>query len=160
MQNAALWATDFRYLNDSQELIYAWNAFVAKLEQLSSTPGEYSEAYAAQLKALQLMKATDLMDFDDAMFVACFTELGDALSQWSRYGANGHGIALGFDSERIRALKVPQYHHSRDGQLVPMTAILAGADSSQNKEIEFTWGAFLQKVAYGDARSATESWTA
>jgi len=54
VQNAALWATDFRYLNDSQELIYAWNAFVAKLEQLSSTPSEYSEAYAAQLKALQL----------------------------------------------------------------------------------------------------------
>lgn len=64
---------------------------MAKLRQLSSEPGEYSEAYAAQLKALELMKATDLMGFDDSMFVACFTELRDVLSQWSRYGANGHG---------------------------------------------------------------------
>lgn len=92
----------FGYLNDSHELIYAWNAFVSKLGRLSSEAGEYSEAYAAQLKALEFMNATDLMIFDDSMFVACFTELGDVLSQWSRYGANGHGIALGFDSERRR----------------------------------------------------------
>ena len=84
IEKAALWATDFRYLNDSKELIYAWEAFVAKLVQLSSESSEYSEAYGAQLKALQLMNAVDLMDFDDAMFVACFTELRDALSQWSR----------------------------------------------------------------------------
>lgn len=49
------------------------------------------------------MNATDLMAFDDAMFVACFTELPDAVSQWTRYGGNGHGLALGFDSERISA---------------------------------------------------------
>jgi hypothetical protein len=57
IENAALWATDFRYLNDS---------------------------------------------------VACFTGLPDEITQWSGYGDKGRGVALGFDSERIRTLKVPQ----------------------------------------------------
>jgi len=56
LEKAALWATDFRYLNDSRELRYAWNPFVAKLRRLSKEPGEYSEAYAAQVKALELME--------------------------------------------------------------------------------------------------------
>jgi hypothetical protein len=47
------------------------------------------------------------MQFDDAMFVACFTELPDEITQWSGYGDKGRGVALGFDSERIRTLKVP-----------------------------------------------------
>jgi hypothetical protein len=151
VEKAALWGTDFRYLNDSLELVYTWTAFVDRLTQLSKEPGEYSEAYRAQLEALNLMNATDLMAFDDAMFVACFTELPDAVSQWTRYGANGRGLALGFDSERIRALNVPQYHHAPGGQLIPMTAIVAGAATSDQVKVEFKWGAFLQQVAYGDA---------
>ncbi len=149
-EKAALWATDFRYLNDSRELVYTWIAFVEKLQQLAAQPSEYSEAYGAQLEALRLMNATDLMHFDDAMFVACFTELPDAVSQGTRYGANGHGLALGFDSDKIGALNVPQYHHGPNGQLIPMTAILSGGPSS-GQEVEFKWSAFLQKVVYGDA---------
>jgi Protein of unknown function (DUF2971) len=149
VETAAVWATDFRYLNDSRELVYTWTAFVERLEQLAQ-PGEYSEAYRAQLEALGLMHARDLMHFDDAMFVACFTELPDAVSQWTRYGDNGHGLALGFDSERISALNVPQYHHGLGGQLIPMTAILSGGPSS-GQRVEFKWGALRQKVAYGDA---------
>jgi hypothetical protein len=149
VQNAALWATDFRYLNDSLELVYTWQAFVERLEQLAARPGENSQAYKAALEALRLHKAIDLMGFDDAMFVACFSELEDVLSQWSRYGANGRGLALGFDSERISALKVPQYRHTPDGEVIPMTAILSGGPSS-GSEVEFTWNAFLLKVSYGD----------
>jgi hypothetical protein len=63
--------------------VYTWIAFVEKLEQLAAQPSEYSEAFGAQLEALRLMNATDLMHFDDAMFVACFTELPGAVSQWA-----------------------------------------------------------------------------
>lgn len=160
IQNAALWATDFRYLNDSRELRYAWEPFVAKLQQLSSEPGEYSEAYAAQLKALELMNSTDLMNFDDSMFVACFTELRDAVSQWSRYGANGHGIALGFDTEAIQALRVPIFHHTPGGRLIPAMAWVADpppadlpegqAPPPPTRQEHMTWIAPLQKITYGD----------
>ncbi len=74
-----------------------------------------------------------------------------AISQWTRYGgADGRGFALGFDTERIRSLKVPQYNHARNGKLVPVMATIAGGGPTSGQQIELTWGAFLQKVDYGD----------
>lgn len=150
VENGALWATDFRYLNDSGELVYTWAAFVQRLDQLVDQPGDHAEAYRAQLEALTLMNARDLMQFDDGVFVACFTELPDEVTQWTGYGDKGRGLALGFDSERIAALKVPQYQHGPNGQLTPMKAIVGGGPDS-GKQVEMTWNANLQKVAYGDA---------
>ena len=49
-EKAALWATDFRYLNNSRELVYTWKAFVEKLEQLAAQPSEHSEAYRPNSK--------------------------------------------------------------------------------------------------------------
>ena len=150
VETTQLWATDFRYLNDSQELVYTWVPFVNKLEELAAELGEYSDAYKAQIEALRLMNAADLMTFDNAMLVACFTELPDAISQWSRYGANGSGIALGFDSERIGRLKVPQYHRHPDGKLTPVRATTSDGNGG-TKEIVVEEDTILQKVAYGDA---------
>jgi hypothetical protein len=150
VENAEVWATDFRYLNDSRELVYTWATFVERLGQLSEEPSEHSQAYRAQLEALSLMDARDLMRFDDAMFVACFSELSDAVSQWTRYGgADGRGFALGFDAERIQSLNVPQYNHAPNGKLVPAMATIGGGPTS-GQQVEFTWGAFLQRVGYGD----------
>lgn len=150
IEKAALWATDFRYLNDSGELVYTWAAFVERLEKLVAQAGDHIEAYRAQLEALRLLNARDLLQFDDGMFVACFTELADEVTQWTGYGDRGRGLALGFDSDRIRTLKVPQYHHGLGGQVRPMTAIVGGGPDS-GQTMEFKWPANLQKVEYGDA---------
>ncbi|KWX19717.1 hypothetical protein AFM11_34305 [Mycolicibacterium wolinskyi] len=150
VENATLWATDFRYLNDSQELIYTWAAFVERLEKLVDESSDHSDAYRAQLQALTLMNARNLMQFDDAMFVACFTELSDRISQWTHYGAMGRGFALGFDSERISSLQVPQYNRAPDGQLDgPVIATIGGGPES-GRQTELKWNAYLQKVTYGD----------
>lgn len=146
---AALWATDFRYLNDARELSYAWDPFVEALRRRASEPGEYSQTYAAQLKALELMGAIDMQGLEDSVYVACFTELRDALSQWSRYGANGHGIALGFDSDAIGSVEVPYFHHGPNGELRQMTAQVSQEDGTF-EERPFTWGAYLEKVDYGE----------
>ncbi len=146
VENKVIWATDYRFLNDAQELVYTWGAFVERLERQANEPGEYSEAYRAQLEALSRMNAINVTQFDDAMFVACFTERDDALSQWISYGDNGSGFALGFDADRIGVLSVPQYNHGTRGQLIRETAIVSGTDTS----IPFEWGAFLQKVGYGE----------
>lgn len=143
VENKVIWATDYRCLNDAQELVYTRGAFIERLERLANEPGEYSEAYRVQLEALSRMNATDLMQCDDAMFVACFTERPDALSQWISYGANGYGFALGFDSDRITMLKIPQYNHGSYGQLVTETAIVNGTD----KRIPFEWVRIDRKSA-------------
>lgn len=46
------------------------NVALYYIDSFRSEQDEYSEACAAQLKALELMESTDLMNFDDSMFVA------------------------------------------------------------------------------------------
>lgn len=156
IESAQVWGTDFRYLNDSRELIYTWSVFVQRLEELTAQPSGDLDAYRAQLEALNLLDAKDLMRFDDTVYVACFSELPDAVSQWTRYGGgDGRGFALGFDSEEISAVAVPQYNHTPGGRVVPVMATVGGGPDS-GKQVELTWGAFLQKVRYGDdARDLT-----
>jgi hypothetical protein len=43
VEKAAVWATDFRYLNDSRELIYTWTAFVERFESLVRDPPHPNE---------------------------------------------------------------------------------------------------------------------
>jgi hypothetical protein len=40
-----------------------------------------------------------------AVYVACFTEERDAISQWRLYGGNGSGIALGFNFSKEMAIE-------------------------------------------------------
>lgn len=55
VENAEVWATDFRYLNDSRELVYTWAVFAKRLEQIAKQPSDHSQAYRAQLAALKLL---------------------------------------------------------------------------------------------------------
>ncbi|MGN7780480.1 DUF2971 domain-containing protein [Mycolicibacterium sp. 22603] len=151
IEKAELWGTDFRYLNDSQELVYTWAAFVERLENLVAESREPADAYRAQLQALTLMNAKDLLQFDDAMFVACFTEVVDRVSQWTHYGAKGHGFALGFDADQISSLQVTQYDREPDGQLADPVMATIGGGPEAGQQTELKWNAFLQQVRYGDA---------
>lgn len=142
VKNAVLWATDFRYLNDRLELVYAWDEFVKRLERLTHESGDYIQAYTAQLRALNLMGARDLTDIDDPVYVACLSELGDDLSQWRGYGYHGRGFALGFDSKLIETLQVPMWSHTTTSRHKPII------DQATGKQ--FTAPASRRKVGYGE----------
>lgn len=147
VENCAIRATDFRYLNDSLELSYVWDAFVARLRTLAEGPDDgHGHAYSTMLDAIRRLQADDIRSYDQSVFVACFTELKDAVSQWSRYGANGHGVALGFDAEKIRVLQAGYHHQHEAGKL---SAVL-----DQNQQ-PVTWGCFLLPVEYGDSARDT-----
>jgi hypothetical protein len=47
-------------------------------------------------------------------------------------------------------LQVPYFHHTENGELVPVLATISGT----NDQVPMTWGAFLQQVRYGDAAAA------
>lgn len=73
--------------------------------------------------------------------------------------APGHGVALGFDSERIKALQVPIFHHAPGGRLVPAMAWVSDVPADlpegespapPTRQVHMKGSAFLQKVAYGD----------
>jgi hypothetical protein len=85
-----IFATNYRYVNDLTECIYANKILVEEIELLSPSQSPLSQAV---LRAIldtpeQLLGAVDI-------YIACFCEDGDVLSQWQAYGRGGYAIGLG-----------------------------------------------------------------
>lgn len=83
-----LWASDCRYLNDGTELSYGRNIYFDEVEKL-----KLGHTYRIAGPSLDNFR----------VFIACFCEEGDLLSQWRGYGAD-QGYALGFDTAQLQAL--------------------------------------------------------
>jgi hypothetical protein len=94
LDDCAIRATDFRHLNDTLEIRYAWTEFLATLKRRKDEPTQFSDAYAAQLEAIRNAGAEDLESLADSLFVACFSESSDDLNQWRSYADDGRGVAL------------------------------------------------------------------
>jgi hypothetical protein len=95
-----LWATHASYLNDSSELVYA-DRIVAKAAEELLTKAQ-SNASKELLTVLARMgeRKSDLERHgtgSNSVYVACFSEDRDVLSQWRAYANDGLGYALGFD---------------------------------------------------------------
>lgn len=155
LRDSAIRASDFRHLNDTQEIKYAWQKFVSTLKRRKATSTEFSDAYNAQLEAIRNAGAEDLDLLLDTVFVACFSESPDDLNQWRNYADDGRGMALGFNREKMQAITAPYFYHTQAG-LKPYIA--------ENTKQQIEWPARLQKVEYGpDARKkavATALWYA
>jgi hypothetical protein len=147
VQRSELWATDVRFLNDAQELHYAWDAFRSTLADREAEGTEYSEAYKAELEAIKSVEAENIDAMEMRIFAACLSELPDDVPQWRSYASDGRGVALGFNFDSIHMLKVPYFQHTSTGDLVPARATVSGTDT----QVDVTWGAFCQNVGYGDA---------
>ncbi|MGA2688333.1 MAG: DUF2971 domain-containing protein [Candidatus Korobacteraceae bacterium] len=102
VRSGKVWATDVRFLNDSEEFIHAKKIAESVVEDLAEN-GDNAWANA---------KARDLISkwFDTGVlsparlevYVASFTALDDTLSQWRGYGDSGKGFSLGFDLRHLR----------------------------------------------------------
>jgi hypothetical protein len=141
MTNRKLWASDCRYLNDGAELLYAYKFFLTELEKLKLPPiddGGYS------------VPSSVFEDF--RMFISCFCENGDLLSQWLGYGAN-QGYSLGFDLKELRALNKCEIIPVQYGILNPSKYFkkeLAEAPIISNHPAIYAWHAssrILPKLA-------------
>jgi hypothetical protein len=92
-----IWATEIRYLNDSNEFEHA-------LEIFGKIITEYYEGSARLIKRVKqidkmfinALQRTVWNNWDHQVYVTSFTEVGDLLSQWRGYCPNG-GYAIGFE---------------------------------------------------------------
>lgn len=91
LETGGLWATDLRYLNDTNEyrlgrdrIVPAFREHVLKIDDSRTAKGIL----------------TSLVDHELVrnFYVTCFCEDGDSLGQWRGYAAPG-GYALGFDTQ-------------------------------------------------------------
>ena len=98
IQSQTMWATHVDYLNDASEVQYGQRLVVEMLAAYEAESKlEATRAILARTRdTFGLVTSTDL-------YVLCFCEQGDLLSQWRGYASGGAGYAIGIDPERLVA---------------------------------------------------------
>ena len=87
-----IWATHINYLNDASELIYARTLVEGALKQSQEqTKSPVDREFFR--RAVACFDVSQTMD----VFVSCFCEEGDLLSQWRGYAQAGEGYSIGID---------------------------------------------------------------
>jgi Protein of unknown function (DUF2971) len=97
VNDKALWATELKYLNDSQEFRYFAELMRQKaLVKVTSGDG-------VEIEAINQFRSWIKDWFVDGalIFTTSFTEKGNVLSQWRGYCEHGKGVSLGFDPAAI-----------------------------------------------------------
>lgn len=97
IETRALWATDFRYLNDGKELLYPYEPLLHELE------GYEFPLLAAVKSRLDQICMGRAADPTGGVFVACLSATRDEPGQWLRLGGAGGGYALRLDVEMLSA---------------------------------------------------------
>jgi hypothetical protein len=116
VRNGALWASDAEFLNDAEELRFGrremHEALLSRAAELSpedsTTHGaEYSRATIMRSAAGHLEPGGMFASRQyHVVYLVCFCEDGDLLSQWRGYAPSG-GFAIGFSTAGLRAVKPP-----------------------------------------------------
>jgi hypothetical protein len=99
IQSGKLWSTQIGCLNDTAEVRYA-------LENLRSGIRKRQQSASAESEIEPLLRHFDHVLSDPQLetapiFVACFSTLGDDLSQWRAYSGGEGGYAIRFDPRNL-----------------------------------------------------------
>ena len=96
LQTKELWATDTRFLNDRQELLYAKNLISSELELCSEVTNwnpYFNTLDVDRSLAHDLKTEFDKLKILPDVYVASFSTKPDSLSQWREYGRYNIGIS-------------------------------------------------------------------
>ena len=104
VESKSIYATDIRFLNDSEEFVHARKLLVEIAEQESDENADLTPIIRNEVK-----REVELL-FDEGPLgprllqtcVACFSEAEDQLSQWRGYASSSSGVSLCFDLRQIR----------------------------------------------------------
>ncbi len=91
LSNHDLWLTHSRYSNDEHEITHGYQVArsIIKQKRDSSDINDYKSFCD---------KVNDLLNEPpQGVYICCFCEKDNLLSQWRSYGENGSGISIGFD---------------------------------------------------------------
>jgi hypothetical protein len=98
ISSESLLATNILYLNDTAEYKHTKSLFKISLEDLQ----ESKRTSLANKKVIsELLAKIDDIELSQ-YYVTCFSASRDLLSQWIAYGERGHGVAIGFNRDRLQ----------------------------------------------------------
>jgi hypothetical protein len=97
-----LWLTHSRYSNDDEELTHGYGIVRTVIrERLAKPLVDEQKRYLLALQE-ELDGPTP-----ESVYICCFCQSGDLLSQWRGYGANGAGVSLSFDPAEFSYITGP-----------------------------------------------------
>lgn len=97
VKDLKVWASNARYLNDRQEFEHGIECCRMATKTYINTMHLESNEKELGDRLLSSLHET----FNDNIFVACFCEDGDLLSQWRGYGERAGGVSIGFDPQTL-----------------------------------------------------------
>ena len=93
---AKLWASDARYMNDEQELLFGAKIFHRHLRHAASRPGVDDVLGNAFTAVADAFANLSVYDWEFGCFAVSLSAEPDLLSQWRGYGGGTGGFAIGF----------------------------------------------------------------
>ena len=98
----SMWATDARYLNDSQEFTN-WHQFLNQYVNKRQVNPLGPAARTILNGVIKALPTNSAFSFEGmSLYILCFSEAEDELTQWRYYGDDNRGCSLGFDLSGIR----------------------------------------------------------
>jgi Protein of unknown function (DUF2971) len=95
LKSRVLWASSIHCTNDSSEYVHAFRLTRELCADRNVIPADFAQAILASLDG-------DYRSVEmESKFVACFSKIGDLLSQWRAYGGSGSGFSIGFEPEAL-----------------------------------------------------------
>lgn len=118
LKSRKIWATDFRHLNDSREVLAGVEASIPIIAEevnlgLKRLKGDLTDELRPAMDAIGegAFGGVERWLSDNSIFVASCSEPGDSLPQWREYGGRCAGFSIGIDP---RAVMVPSTLESFD----------------------------------------------
>lgn len=95
LKSNVIWATSYQFLNDSSEIVYGRRLCKSIIND-RIIKAKNSEEKLLYTKCLELQDNNK-----DRIYITCFCERGNLLSQWRGYAKNGLGFSLGLESKYL-----------------------------------------------------------
>jgi hypothetical protein len=117
LQDSKIWASDLRFLNDTKESVYARDMVINAVESMENPvrrpehpAHQYGEPAADTFTRYHESTLDELKNSEFGVYIACFCESGDLLSQWRGYGGGqGYSIEIAKDGLRDAVKEFPAY---------------------------------------------------
>jgi hypothetical protein len=106
IESKRIWASEYRFLNDREELLHAKELAETLAEEEPEFIGEQFPARDTVKRAVKMVfNAGHLQDERHRVMVASFSASGDQLSQWRGYADDSRGVSIAFDLGHLRPPK-------------------------------------------------------
>ena len=98
IQGSDLWLSHLRFSNDDEEFLHGLRLVTEELEAqiLAAQPD------AERVSRIQAVQALIEKQREQPIYICCFCEHDNLLSQWRGYADNGGGVSIEFDAQGFR----------------------------------------------------------